>query len=242
MVGRPGAGRRLRPRLRRGGAADRGRLGVLLALQGTRPLRRAARARVHPVPARAGAGAQVPAADRRARRHPRPDLRLPRGRDRAADRDPPGERHRPPGAHAGAPRGLARHAGQRRRRPAAPGLGRDRGHAPARAVPAARRPRAAAARLGAAPGAAARLRRRRQAARHRPRRGLQRLAGPPRPLGRPRRRPPGRQRPGQKRLSEFPPGGTSPGDPPVMGGLPPIPPGDPRAKIARRPRAIGAAD
>ena len=35
-------------------------------------------ARVHPVPPRAGACAQVPAADRRAGRHPRPDLRLPR--------------------------------------------------------------------------------------------------------------------------------------------------------------------
>src|SRR5712691_6808273 len=42
VVGGPGAGRRLRPGLRRGGAPDRGRLGQLLALHWAWPVRRAA--------------------------------------------------------------------------------------------------------------------------------------------------------------------------------------------------------
>jgi hypothetical protein len=50
VVRGPGASRRLRPGLRRGGAPDRGGLGQLLALHRARPLRRAARVPVHALP------------------------------------------------------------------------------------------------------------------------------------------------------------------------------------------------
>src|SRR5205823_10026867 len=105
VVRGPGARRRLRPRLRRGGAPDRGRLGQLLALRRAGPVRRAARVPVHAVPARAGAGAALPAAGRRARAVPGPDLRVPRRGAARADRDTAAERDLPPGTDPRAPCG-----------------------------------------------------------------------------------------------------------------------------------------
>ena len=116
VVGGPGAGRRLHPGLRRGGAPGRRRLGIVLALHRARQVRGAARLRVLAVPPRAGARPAVPPAGGRAGRHARPDLRLPRRRPGRRRRDPQGERNQPPGAHAGPPRRVARHAGGRRGR------------------------------------------------------------------------------------------------------------------------------
>ena len=58
---------RFRRGLRRRGRADRGRLGAVLALRRPGPVRRAAGAPVHAVPPRAGAGAPLSRAGRRAR-------------------------------------------------------------------------------------------------------------------------------------------------------------------------------
>ena len=52
---------------------------------GPRPLRRATPVPVHPLPPRAGPGPALPAAGRRARADPGPDLRVPRRTDGRAD-------------------------------------------------------------------------------------------------------------------------------------------------------------
>ena len=115
VVGRAGAGRRLRPRLRRGGRPGRGRVGPVLALHAARPLRRAAGAPVPAVPPGAGVHPALPRAAGHTGAGPRRHLRVPRRapghrrpgaegeRHRAAERlaDPPG---RSPGWRGAPPR------------------------------------------------------------------------------------------------------------------------------------------
>ena len=199
MVGRAGAGRGLRPGLRRGTAAHRRRLGVVLALHRAEPIRRAAGVPVLDLPARAGARPPVPRAGRHTGPDPGPDLRLPRRRAGPHRRDTAAERHGPSRGDAGPPRGRPGGAGRRGGRALPPGAGRRRGHRPAGTVPAAQQPGTAAAQLAAAPGADLTVRGRPGPARARPGGGVQRLAPAPRPLRRPGRRPPRRPVPGQER-------------------------------------------
>ena len=157
VVRGPGPGRRLRPGLRRGAAPDRGRLGGLLVLHRARALRGAARASLYGVRPGAGLRLPLPGPARVPRPGPGPDLRLPRRADRHPHRAAPGERHGPPAALVPAPgrvQGTAhQHRGEQR--------AARRGHRDrlAGTNPAAGQPAPAAADLGAAPGAAAQVRR-----------------------------------------------------------------------------------
>ena len=90
------------------------------------------------VPARATARAPLPPADRRRRTLPWTGSATFLGVQAGpAHRDPPGERHRAPGAHARSPRRLPRHARERCARPPPARHGRHRRDPPARALPAA---------------------------------------------------------------------------------------------------------
>ena len=173
----PRADRRLRARLRRGGAPDRGRLGGLLALPGARTVRRAARAPVHGVPARAGAGAALPGAGRRPGRGCSTGsarfLGVPTG---CAHRDPEGERDRASRSVARPPRRLPGSA-PATPRPGVPGTSATaRPHRLERSCSGTAR--APAARPGSSVRRCCRGSRRTSGCLRASRRGLQRLGGP----------------------------------------------------------------
>ncbi len=104
VVGRARPDRRLRPRMRRRRAADRGGLGRLLALQADRPVRAAGPAAVLDLPPQPGPAVPVPRPHRRPGGHAGPDLRLPRHRAGPDRGGAAGERHSAPRADAGGTR------------------------------------------------------------------------------------------------------------------------------------------
>ena len=164
MVGRAGAGRRLRPGLRRGGRPRRRRLGGVLALHAARQVRPATGEPVPAFPQGAGVHPAVPLADRRPGGHAGRHMRVPRRP--AGDHRPraPAERDRPPGAVAVPPGRRQAAAGRRQGRPAPARIREHGAHRAAGALPSAERGPPPAPDLGAAAGVAAALRGRHPAA------------------------------------------------------------------------------